>query len=153
MKAEFLTIPSDDQLRRQPTWRKKDDIRSVVRTQIMIVQSTSEDRKKGPTIESVDYPADSEVTTGFKVTYSLKLTEEVTRAIEKTIAKKINHEISSVLKSNATSKVPGLETSLQSELQSRIGEELTESLRDGITDMRRIEAEKIVEDSTMVKIR
>jgi hypothetical protein len=152
MKAEFLTIPSDEQLRRQSTWRKKGDTWSVVRTQLMIVRSHATGVKKGPMIEGVDYPADSEVTTGFKVTYSLKLTEEVTRTLEKTVAKKINHEIASVLKSSATSKVPGVEMSLQSELQSRIGLELTESLHEGISDMRRIEAEQIVEDSTTVKL-
>jgi hypothetical protein len=152
MKTEFLIIPTDEQLKDPSTWRKRGNTYSVVRTHLMIVHEYGTDVKKGPMLEGNDYPAGAQVTNGFKVTYSIKITDEVTRAVETTIAKRINREIASTLKSGMTAKVPGAGTSLQSELHTRVGVELSESLREGLTEMRRIETEKVVEDSTTVTI-
>ena len=151
MPTTFITVPADEALETRSNWTKDGSSYVLVRSHLMIVQSPSLIPKKGPILETISVPAGGEVTSDIKIKQSTKLTEEVARTLESTVATKINQELTTKIKSATSAKLSALESSFESELQARVGLELSESLRDGLTSMRRVEIETVLEDTTTVK--
>lgn len=153
MPTTFVVIPSDESLAKRSTWSKGEKYGySVVRSHLMIVETAGVEEKRGPVVEKLPFPAGSKVTTTFKVSQSAKLTDEVTNTLESTISTKLNQEVTTALKAGSAAKTPGFESSFQTEVQTRVGLELTESLREGLAQMRRIEIETSIEDTTTVEL-